>query len=117
MLKKFLPLTETESFAPTQYFAPTQPGAYFNIRTRQIIIVTKSMTYVLAPDEIPFIEAEERIELVRPDESIDPPLFPVRDSRTCGICGVRDIPYGVDWKWWTDGCPVHMACYYNKDPE
>lgn len=30
--------------------------------------------------------------------------------RSCGVCGVRDIPYGMDWLWWTDGRPIHPGC-------
>lgn len=30
--------------------------------------------------------------------------------RACGICGLKDIPRGVDWPYWVDGCPVHFAC-------
>lgn len=30
--------------------------------------------------------------------------------RACGLCGAKDIPFGVDWPWWTDGQPVHEDC-------
>jgi hypothetical protein len=35
---------------------------------------------------------------------------PHRWDRTCGVCGVRDIPFGVDWPWWVDGKPAHALC-------
>ena len=31
-------------------------------------------------------------------------------ARACGICGVRDIPLGVDWPAWREGRPVHLPC-------
>jgi hypothetical protein len=30
--------------------------------------------------------------------------------RVCGLCGTRDIPFGVCWPWWTNGKPVHQDC-------
>jgi hypothetical protein len=32
--------------------------------------------------------------------------------RTCCVCGVSDIPFGVDWPTWKDGKPCHALCYY-----
>lgn len=31
-------------------------------------------------------------------------------NRTCGVCGVRDIPRGIEWPWWLDGECVHYGC-------
>lgn len=30
--------------------------------------------------------------------------------RQCGVCGVANIPFGVDWPWWEGGRPVHPQC-------
>lgn len=30
--------------------------------------------------------------------------------RTCKICGVQDIPRGVDWRWWDAGQTAHYTC-------
>jgi hypothetical protein len=30
--------------------------------------------------------------------------------RACAVCGVRDIPYGVDWPVWVDSKPAHHIC-------
>jgi hypothetical protein len=41
-------------------------------------------------------------------------------ARACGVCSVRDIPYGVDWQWWFDGKCVHPEChpaYHQKTAE
>lgn len=38
-----------------------------------------------------------------------------RTARACGICGVRDIPYGIDWPWWREGKCVHPACCMRRD--
>ena len=32
-------------------------------------------------------------------------------ARACGVCGVMDIPYGIDWPWWHDGRCVHAKCH------
>ena len=32
------------------------------------------------------------------------------DNRKCGICGVRDIPRGIDWPVWVQGRPAHFDC-------
>ncbi len=32
--------------------------------------------------------------------------------RCCGICGVADIPYGVEWPYWSEGRPIHAHCAY-----
>ncbi len=37
--------------------------------------------------------------------------------RTCGICGVENIPRGVDWPCWLGGRPVHIGCYPIYPPE
>jgi hypothetical protein len=29
------------------------------------------------------------------------------EKRACSFCGIKDIPFGVDWPWWCDGKPVH----------
>lgn len=33
--------------------------------------------------------------------------------RPCGKCGVRDIPRGIEWPWWIDGCCVHLGCMFD----
>jgi len=30
--------------------------------------------------------------------------------RKCALCGVRDIPRGMDWPVWREGRPVHILC-------
>lgn len=30
--------------------------------------------------------------------------------RQCGKCGLRNIPFGVDWPFWTDGKPICFKC-------
>lgn len=40
-----------------------------------------------------------------PAETSDAP-----PHRTCGVCGISDIPRGVDWPWWVNGQPVHPIC-------
>jgi len=37
--------------------------------------------------------------------------------RTCAICGVVDIPRGIDWPHWLSGCPVHLSCVENEGKE
>lgn len=56
------------------------------------------------------IEKAKLILLTRPQPS-DPANMAVEtQDRACGICGVRDIPFGMDWPYWTDGRPVHPEC-------
>lgn len=36
---------------------------------------------------------------------------PKRDlTRACRVCGVRDIPFGVEWFTWVAGGPAHSDC-------
>lgn len=37
---------------------------------------------------------------------------PIAKFRTCWLCNVADIPYGLDWEWWHDGKPVHRSCLW-----
>lgn len=38
----------------------------------------------------------------------------ILQPRTCGKCGVRDIPRGIPWSYWEDGQCVHFECVTNS---
>lgn len=40
-----------------------------------------------------------------------------KEERACGVCGIHNIPRGIDWPYWQDGRPVHAGCQRTVVPE